>query len=78
MEGGRVAERNERGIDGPKHRLREGKRGGRKRAQEGLSEEGREQGRKGAREQGKLQGRYPDEGTGQVHNREPGRSRVTI
>ena len=48
------------------HGRREGKRGGRRRAEEGLSEEGT------------LQVRYPDEGTGQVHNREPGRSRVTI
>ena len=72
VEGGRVAEGNERGRDGPRHGRRKGKRGGRKRAEEGLSEEGREQGR------GKLQGRYPDEGTGQVHDREPGRSRVTI
>ena len=67
VEGGRVAEGNERGRDG-----------GRKRAEEGLSEEGREQGSKEAREEGKLQRRYPDEGTGQVHTREPGRSRVTI
>ena len=36
-----------------------GKDGGRKRAEEGLSEEG---GSKGER---KLQGRYPEEGTGQ-------------
>ena len=35
--------------------------GGRKRAEEGLSEEGREHGSKG----GKLQGRYPEEGIGQ-------------
>ena len=39
----------------------EGKRGGRKRTEEGLSEEGREQGSKG----GRLQARYPEEGTGQ-------------
>ena len=47
VEGGRVAEWNERGRDGPRHGRREGKRGGRKRAEEGLSEEGREQGREG-------------------------------
>ena len=35
--------------------------GGRKREEEGLSEEGREHGSKG----GKLQGRYPEEGIGQ-------------
>ena len=52
--------------------------GGRKRAEEGLSEELRDGAITGAREGGKLQGRYPDEGTGQVHNREPGRSQVTI
>ena len=66
VEGGRVAEGNERGRDGSRHGWREGKRGGRKRAEEGLSEEWREQ------------GSNPDEGTGQVHNIEPGRSRVTI
>ena len=63
VEGGRVAERNKRGRDGPRHGRREGKRGGKKRGSKGG---------------GKLQGRYPDEGTGQVHDREPGRSRVTI
>ena len=51
VEGGRVAEGNERERDGPRHGRREGKKGGRKRAEEGLSEEGmeqlREQGRKG-------------------------------
>ena len=47
VEGGRVAEGNERGRDGPRHGRRKGKRGGRKRAEEGLSEEGREQGREG-------------------------------
>ena len=45
VEGGRVAEGNERGRDGARHGRREGKRGGRKRGEEGLSEEGREQGR---------------------------------
>ena len=35
--------------------------GGRKRAEDGLSEEGREHGSKG----GKLQGRYPEEGIDQ-------------
>ena len=39
--------------------------GGRKRAEEGLSEEGMEQGGRGTREGRKLQGRYPEEGTGQ-------------
>ena len=43
VEGGRVAEGNERGRDGPRHGRREGKRGGKKRAEEGLSEEGMEQ-----------------------------------
>ena len=35
VEGGRVAEGNERGRDGSRHGWREGKRGGRKRAAEG-------------------------------------------
>ena len=43
VEGGRVAEGNERGRDGPRHGRREGKKGGRKRAEEGLSEKGMEQ-----------------------------------
>ena len=47
VEGGRVAEGNERGRDGPRHGRHEGKKGGRKRVEEGLSEEGREQGREG-------------------------------
>ena len=58
VEGGRVVEGNERGRDGSRHGWREGKTGGRKRAEEGLSEEGREQGSKRAREGGKLQGMY--------------------
>ena len=41
---------NERGRDGTGHGRREGKRGGRKRADDGLSEEGREHGSKGERE----------------------------
>ena len=77
VEGGRVAEGNERGRDGPRHGRREGKKGGRKRAEEGLSEEGmeqlREQGREGNFKVGILM-----MGTGQVHNREPGRSKVII
>ena len=52
VEGVRVDEGNERGRDGT------WTAGGRKRAEEGLSEEWR--GSKG----GKLQGRYPEEGTG--------------
>ena len=51
VEGGRVAEGNERGRDGPRHGRREGKRGGRKRAEEGLSEEGMEQLREQGREE---------------------------
>ena len=48
VEGGRVAEENEQGRDGPRHgRRKRGKRGGRKRADERLSEEGREQGTEG-------------------------------
>ena len=79
VDGGRVAEGNERGRDGPRHGRREEKRGVRKRAAEGLSEKGGSKGAKGAKgEGGKFQRRYPDEGTGEVHNREPGRSRVTI
>ena len=47
--GGRVGEGNERGRDGTRHGRHEGKRGGRKRSEEGLSEEGGawEQGREG-------------------------------
>ena len=45
-EGGWIDGGNERGRDGTRHVQREGKRGGRKRAEEGLSEEGREQGGK--------------------------------
>ena len=56
VEGGMVAEGNERRRDRPRHGRREGKRGGRKRAEEGLSEEGREQGSKVAREQGNFKG----------------------
>ena len=41
VEEGRVAEGNERGRDGPMYGRRGGKRGGCKRAEEGLSEEGR-------------------------------------
>ena len=52
-------EGTERGMDCARER------GGRKRAEEGLSEEGREQEVGGAREGGKLQGRYPEKGTGQ-------------
>ena len=68
VEGGRVAEGNERGRDGPRHGRREEKRGMGKRAalRDWIEREGREQGSKRWRE------------TGQVHNREPGRSRVTI
>ena len=47
VERGRVAEGNERGMDGPRLGRREEKRGGRKRAEEGLSEKEREQGREG-------------------------------
>ena len=43
VEGGRIDEGNERGWDVTRHGRREGKRGGRKRAEDGLSEEGREQ-----------------------------------
>ena len=50
VEGGRIDEGNERGRDGTGHGRREGKRGGRKRADDGLSEEGREHGSKGERE----------------------------
>ena len=50
VEGGRVDEGNKRGKDGTRHGWREGKMGGRKRAEEGLSEEGREHGSKGGRE----------------------------
>ena len=53
VEGVRVDEGNERGQD------EAWTTGGRKQAEEGLSEEWR--GSKG----GKLQGRYPEEGTGQ-------------
>ena len=59
-EGGRVGEGNERGRDGTRHGHGQWE-GGRKRTEEGLSEEGREHGSKG----GKLQGRYPEEGIGQ-------------
>ena len=58
VEGGRVAEGNERGRDGPSHGLRDGKRGGRKRAEEGL----RKEWSKGARERGRegnLKGGIP-------------------
>ena len=41
VEGGRVDDGNERGRVGTGHGRREGKRGGRKRAEDGLSEEGR-------------------------------------
>ena len=49
VEGGRIDEGNERGRDGTGHGRREGKRGGRLRAEDGLSEEGGawEQGREG-------------------------------
>ena len=50
VEGGRIDEGNERGRDGTGHGRREGKRGGRRRAEDGLSEEGREHGSKGERE----------------------------
>ena len=40
VEGGRVAEGNERGRDGPRHGRRGENRGVRKRAAEGLSEKG--------------------------------------
>ena len=78
VEGGRVAEGNERGREGPRHGRCEGKRVGRKRAEEGLSEEGmeqlREQGREGNFKVGILMMGTP----GQVHNMEHGRSQVTI
>ena len=54
VEGGRIYEGNERGRDGTGHGRRERKRGGRKRAEDELSEEVREHGSKGGR---KLQGR---------------------
>ena len=47
--GGGIDEGNERGRNGTGHGRREGKRGGRKRAEDGLSEEGREHGSKGER-----------------------------
>ena len=50
VEGGRIDEGNERGRGGTEHGRREGKRGGRKQAEDGLSEEGREHGSKGERE----------------------------
>ena len=50
VEGGRVDEGNERGRDGTMHGRCEGKRAGRKRVEEGMSEEGRENGSKGGRE----------------------------
>ena len=49
VERGRIDEGNERGRDGTGHGRREGKRGGSKRAEDGLSEEGREHGSKGER-----------------------------
>ena len=49
-EGVRIDEGNERGRDGTGHGRSEGKRVGRKRAEDGLSEEGREHGSKGERE----------------------------
>ena len=49
VEGGWVDEGNERGRDGTRHGQRVGKRGGRKRAEEGLSVEAREKGRKGTK-----------------------------
>ena len=58
VEGGRVAEGNERGRDVPSNGRHEGKKRGRKRAEEELSEEGMEQ----LREGGKHQGRYPHDG----------------
>ena len=56
-EGGKVGEQARKGRD----EAWTWTAGGRKRAEEGLSEEGREHGSKG----GKLQGRYPEEGIGQ-------------
>ena len=50
VDGGRIDEGNERGRDGTGHGRREGNRGERKRAGDGLSEEGREHGSKGERE----------------------------
>ena len=50
VEGGWVDEGNERGREGTRHGQRELKRGGRKRAEEGLNEDGREQGRNGSKE----------------------------
>ena len=50
VERGRIDEGNERGRDGTGHGQREGKRGGRKRAEDVLSEEGKEHGTKGERE----------------------------
>ena len=52
VEGGRVDDGNKRGRNGARH----GRRGGRKRAGEGLREERMEQGSK----EMKLQGRYPE------------------
>ena len=47
VEVGRIDKGNKRGRDGTGHGRREGKRGGRKRSEDGLSEEGREHGREG-------------------------------
>ena len=47
VDGGMVDEGNERGRDGTRHGRREGKRGWRKRVEEGLSGEEREHGSKG-------------------------------
>ena len=65
---GTSEEGKDRGMDGAMARW-----GGRKRAEDGLSEEGMEQGREGNFKVCILM-----MGTGQVHNREPGRSQVTI
>ena len=46
----RVDEGNEQGRDATEHGRQEGKMGGRKRAEDGLSEEGREHGSKGERQ----------------------------
>ena len=71
VEGGRVAEGNERGRDGPRHGRHEGKRGGRKRAEDGLSKEGREQGR-----EGNFKGGIVMRAMARCIFREPGRSWV--
>ena len=68
VEEGWVDEGNERARDGTRHGQCEGMSGGRKRAEEGLSEEGREQGKQ--RREGNFKGGIPrralaEEGTSQ-------------